>query len=159
MATQYTAGIVQGQKWTAAIANQIGAAPESYAPTLTQNNTVSATVSYAKYQQINKLVRVEFQLIVTGTGTAGNKITLSLPIAAFNNNTNVFSVVGGANFYDASSTVVYPAFVIMWGTTAVSFVNSSNTVANSTQYVGNSQFTAAITTNDYIAGSFIYEAA
>ena len=39
MATQYTAGITQGQAWTAAIANQIGATQETWAPTWTAATT------------------------------------------------------------------------------------------------------------------------
>ena len=77
MATQYTAGIVTGQKWTAAIANQIGAAWETWTPTVTQSGSVTCTVTYAKYAQIQKLVVASAYLTVTGTGTANNPVLVS----------------------------------------------------------------------------------
>ena len=55
MATQYTAGLVQGQKNTAAIMNSIGAAFETYTPTWTGITVGNATQSF-RYGRINKLV-------------------------------------------------------------------------------------------------------
>jgi hypothetical protein len=150
---------VSGAVLTAAQMNSIGEAGISYTPTLTQSNVVAKTVSFAKYQQVNKIVRVEFQLIVTGTGTAANRIDLTLPVTAANNGGNVFIGFGNGNVYDASSTFVYPAQIIFFTTTNVSFTTTSVATANGTQYLGISQFTAALAAGDYVAGSFIYEAA
>jgi hypothetical protein len=92
MATQYTAGLSSGQILTAATMNSIGAAWESYTPTLTQSSTVTKTVTYAKYTQINKLCIVNVRLDVTGAGTAANSVVVGLPLTSASANINIGSV-------------------------------------------------------------------
>ena len=150
---------VAGSVLEAAQLNGIGEAGISYTPTLTQSNAVAKTVTYAKYQQVNKIVHVEFQMIVSGTGTAGNKIEISLPITPFSNGANVFTGVGNGNIFDASSTNVYPGLIVLFGTTSVTFTNTSNIYVNGLQYLGINQFTAALAAGDFVAGSFTYQAA
>lgn len=73
MATQYTAGITQGQAWTAAIANQIGAAAESYTPTVTGLPTSSLV---GRYIQVNNHVTVFVSMTASGAATANIAVTL-----------------------------------------------------------------------------------
>lgn len=56
----------------------------SYTPVLTQGGAVTKTVNNARYIQIGKVVTVAFALTVTGSGTAANTITVSLPVPAAN---------------------------------------------------------------------------
>lgn len=80
MATQYTAGLTAGQILTAATMNSIGAAWESYTPTIKGGaTTVTATITYAKYVQINKFVYVQVRAAVTSAGAANGAINISLP--------------------------------------------------------------------------------
>lgn len=83
MATQYTAGITQGQAWTAAIANQIGAAWETWTPTMgaTAGTITSGTLIRARYAQIQKIVFARLEYSITTAGTAaGAALTFTLPI-------------------------------------------------------------------------------
>jgi hypothetical protein len=80
MATQYTAGLTTGQVLTAATMNSIGAAWESYTPVIKGGaTTVTATIQYAKYVQINKLVIVQMRATVTSAGAVNGSINVSLP--------------------------------------------------------------------------------
>jgi hypothetical protein len=88
MATQYTAGLVQGQKLTAAIMNQIGAVWEDYNPNFRPGAGVwfVAPVQYARYARIQKIVFGEVCLNITSVGTGNNGILFDLPIPAKNGN-------------------------------------------------------------------------
>jgi hypothetical protein len=103
MATQYTAGLSAGDVLTAATMNSIGAAWESYTPTLTQSATVTKTVTYAKYTRINKLCMVNVRLDVTGAGTAANSVVVGLPLTSATANINI----GSVSLYDASTSTNY----------------------------------------------------
>lgn len=151
MATQYTAGIVTGQKWTAAIANQIGAAWETWTPTVTQSGSVTCTVTYAKYAQIQKLVVASAYLTVTGTGTANNPVLVSLPLTA---QTSIAAAIGSGFIYDSSAAQLY---------TLVFTSNSSTTTGGFyTNASGNQWGVApniALAVSDQIRFQFVYEAA
>jgi hypothetical protein len=151
MATQYTAGIVPGQKWTAAIANQIGAAWESYTPTVSQPGAITFTTSYSKYCQVQKTVVVENFLSITGTGTGGNAIRVSLPIAA----TLSGACYGSAFFYDASANNCYNLTVLHGAATDVVFFY--NLVGASSNF--GSAPNIPLGNGDQIRFSIVYEAA
>lgn len=103
MATQYTAGLNVGDVLTAATMNSIGAAWESYTPTLTQGVTVTKTVTYAKYCQIQKLIIVNVRLAVTSAGTAGTEVLVGLPVASV----QPAVAVATGYIYDASVNTTY----------------------------------------------------
>jgi hypothetical protein len=103
MATQWTAGTTSGQVLTAATLNTIGAAWVDYTPTLTQGVTVTKTISHARYCQIQKTVIVSMFLYATSAGTAGQFVTVGLPIAPKSAGTQL----GTGFIYDASTNVLY----------------------------------------------------
>ena len=119
MATQWTAGTVSGQVLTAATLNTIGAAWVDYTPTLTQLATITKTVVNARYCQIQKTVFVQVYLIATSAGTAGNILKIGLPITARGANS---STTGIAQFYDASTNVLYVNSAYLDSTTACAFL-------------------------------------
>ena len=82
MATQWTAGTTSGQVLTAATLNTIGAAWETYTPTVaSQSGTITSfTARAGKYTRINKLVIVLFDFTINVNGTGGTYITVSKPI-------------------------------------------------------------------------------
>ncbi len=83
MATQYTAGITQGQVWTAAIANQIGAAWETWTPTIstTAGTITTGVTNYARYGRIQNLVYGAFSYTITTAGTAaGAELEFTVPV-------------------------------------------------------------------------------
>lgn len=80
MATQYTAGLSAGQVLTAATMNQLGAAWESYTPTVKGGaTTLTGTILYAKWARIQKTVWVQVQFQSTGAGAANGIISVSYP--------------------------------------------------------------------------------
>jgi len=119
MATQYTAGLTTGQVLTAATMNSIGAAWESYTPTLTQTGTVTKTVTYAKFCQINKLIVCNVRLDVTGAGTATSAVVIGLPITA-SQSSNLR--IGTSTFFDSSAGITYNAAVQLVSSTTVSLL-------------------------------------
>ena len=117
---------VAGDVLTAAELNAIGEAWTSYTPTLTAGVTVTNTVQYAKYAQVNKIVFVSVSLACTSAGTASNTITMTLPITAATGGGTFGNVLGAGGFYDTSTTVQYNGTVVQNGTTAMSmFANAS----------------------------------
>jgi len=80
MATQYTAGLSAGQVLTAATMNSIGAAWETYTPTVKAGaTTLTGTVLYARYARIQKTVWVQVQFQSTSAGAANGIISVSYP--------------------------------------------------------------------------------
>jgi len=80
MATQYTAGLSAGQVLTAATMNSIGAAWETYTPTVKAGaTTLTGTVIYARYARIQKTVWVQVSFRSNIAGAANGIITVSYP--------------------------------------------------------------------------------
>lgn len=73
MATQYTAGLSSGDVLTAATMNSIGAAWETWTPTITSSagTLTTVTTNIARYTRIQKLViaQIDFTITTIGTGT------------------------------------------------------------------------------------------
>ena len=86
MATQYTAGITQGQVWTAAIANQIGAVWEEYTPAWTgsvTNPAIGNGTIAGRYARLQKIIIAQGIIIVGSTTTFGaGGYRISVPITA-----------------------------------------------------------------------------
>jgi hypothetical protein len=107
MATQYTAGITQGQVWTAAIANQIGAAYETFTPTWKfGTNTITTGFNYGAYYRINKLVIV-FAGMSLSTWSGSGDLSLTLPSDCSLNPSRIFQRLGFGSYSDASLTQEY----------------------------------------------------
>lgn len=81
MATQYTAGLSAGQVLTAGTMNSIGAAWESWTPTVTSETgtLTTTTVNVAKYCRINKLFIGEIDITINNAGTGGSYLRFTTP--------------------------------------------------------------------------------
>jgi hypothetical protein len=152
MATQYTAGLSVGQVLTAATMNSIGAAWETWTPTLTQTATVTKTTNYAKYMRIQKLVIAQCYMTVTGAGTGGTNVVVGLPITALELQSQI---VGGGFIYDSSANMVYHVVNQITSTTTMSFYTDQNGSGN---FFGTNP-NIALAANDQIRLYFMYEAA
>jgi hypothetical protein len=126
MATQYTAGLAQGQKLTAAIMNQIGAAWETWTPTYSASGGgafTTVTTTIARYAQIQKLVFVNIDATVTTLGTASGFMQFSLPITANRaRQMGVFreiAVIGQMGAIDNLNTTTAAFILYAGGNTAV----------------------------------------
>jgi hypothetical protein len=146
MATQYTAGLTTGDVLTAATMNSIGAAWESYTPSIT-NYVTSSSIS--KYTRINKLVIWEW--ISSVSSATSGEIIFSLPVTAAGTTTQV----GGRNFgvfYDSSATDSYIMAAFIPTTTTVKFFYANST---SPSVLNGLQLGAG----DEVSFTLIYEAA
>jgi hypothetical protein len=124
----------------------------TYTPTLTQSAAVTKTVTYAKYEKVGRMVSVSWLLDVTGTGTAANAVTVSLPFTAATS-----LLMGGSGMiYDSSANTIYPGLISLASTTTASYIDATTTTGAG-QALGNVTFTAALASGDAIRGSITYE--
>ena len=148
MATQWTAGTTAGQVLTAATLNTIGAAWVDYTPTLTQGVTVTKTVAQARYCQFQKTIIGQVVLNVTSAGTAGQFVTVGVPITA--RATNAMSVFG--YIYDASTNIIYNVTGYLLSTITLAFFYQTGSAFGASPAV-------TLATSDQIALNFSYEIA
>lgn len=150
MATQWTAGLTDNTALPAATLNRIGAAWESYTPTITQGVAITKTITYAKYTQIQKLVIVNVSMPLTSAGTAGNGVSVTLPITAAASQ----RLGGSFQFYDVSANTSHVGVPFLLSTTSVGFITS----ASADSYFGGLP-AVTIANGDYLFSTIIYEAA
>jgi hypothetical protein len=95
----------------------------SFTPTLSQgvSTNISKTVTYAKYAQLGKVVFCNIRLSITGTGTAGSGILVSLPLASATGNI----IIGAGGYFDASVNN-YTGWAFCSGTLNVGLVTHTN---------------------------------
>ena len=104
MATQWTAGTVSGQVLTAATLNTIGAASETFTPTIVGSGGGSFTIGNGtltgNYFQIQKMVVVTYLLIVGSTSgsTTSGLWLFSVPVG------NAVRGNGAGRILDAGNT-------------------------------------------------------
>lgn len=135
---------------------QVGGAWASYTPTLTQSGTVTCTVDRAVWTRIGKTIHFMVALTVTGTGTANNAVTVSLPATAA---TSLRSIPGSGYIGDVSVTTNHPGFAFLQTTTTVVLFNSFTTTSSLQYALGGtgSGFTAALASGDVVQISGTYE--
>jgi hypothetical protein len=138
-----------GDILTAADLNAIGTWT-TYTPTLGQSGTRTATVDYAQFCKINKMCIANVQLTCTTTGSAGNAITVTLPVSAANSGDVAF---GSGFFYDDSLTDVRLVSVRRdTGARVIFYVEESANLFG----LGSSP-SLALGNNDVISFSIVYE--
>jgi len=130
----------------------IGAAWTSWTPTVTQSGSVTVTNTASRYNQIQKLVYATSYLTVTGSGTGGNNVIVSIPVTAQSNGN---AMVGFGWIYDASATTIYNCTVTLENTTTAKFWYSPNTTGGAFGTNPN----VALANTDQIRFTLIYEAA
>lgn len=124
----------------------------TYSPTVAQGGStnISKTVTYSKYVRVGKFVYWQFRLDMSGAGTGGNGVTLTVPV-----NPATASVVGFGNgvIADASTSTSYHG---MW-------INISNLLYFIGDWSGVNTWGSvpniALASGDSIYGSVFYEVA
>ena len=151
MATQYTAGLSSGQVLTAATMNQLGAAWESYTPTVKSGaTTLTGTILYAKWARIQKTVWVQVAFVSTSAGAANGIISVSYPSGLTPANTDVrtigtFHILdSGTAFYTGSASATNPCQGLAYG---------------GGNYMGTATPAMTIANNDVISIAVCYEVA
>lgn len=135
---------------------ELGGVWTTWTPTLTQSGTVTATVTRARYMRIGKTIHFYASLAVTGTGTASNAVTVSLPVTAA---ASGFMVPGGGHIGDVSAALNYPGLTWLQSTTTAVLFNAVTTSATLLYPLGQSSFTAALASGDVVTIGGTYEAA
>lgn len=97
----------------------------SYSPVLAQSGTRTATVDYAEYCQINKFCVANVSLTCTTTGSAGNVITVTLPVNMASAAT--LRVLGSGMIFDTSGSDVRLLTAIVNTVSTVRFLTEATT--------------------------------
>lgn len=151
-----TETIYSGSAWSTV--GPVHGALSSWTPTLTQSGAVTKTVTHGVYSRVGRRVNANCLLAVTGTGSASNIVTLSLPVAASCDNT----IIGTGYIADASAGVFYTAVVFSTGSGANCFMvgttNQAVSLANMTLGSGGNTFNAALANTDAVSVCLSYEA-
>ncbi len=129
----------------------------STTPTLAQggSSNIAKTISYAKYFAIVGVVTFWAELVATGTGTATNAITISLPITAHAD--AVGQVVGGGYYNDGGTQ--YQAVAYLASATTVALLSTHGTASSSTDDPIGVNPDIAVASTDIINLAISYEAA
>jgi hypothetical protein len=126
-----------------------------FLPVVSQPASITSTVRFGKYQQVNKLVFYQMSLRLTNPGTSNTRIEVSLPVTAA---TNSERVIGFGFIEDDSANDVLRVAVVRVSTTKVAFLAEGST--SLTTYVGQTGGpTLTLESGDDISLNIVYEAA
>jgi hypothetical protein len=139
--SEITAGMVASEAWNV------------FSPVVTQGVVVAHTVSRATYIKIGRTVHASVELSITGAGTAGSNIVVSLPVPAASSG----AIVGSGIVYDSSTTTVYAGIANTIDSTTLSLWPAS--ADGTTSFLGNRQFSAGLASGDLVRYGITYEAA
>jgi hypothetical protein len=145
---------VAGDVLTAAELNSIGEAWTSYTPVIKGGaTTVTATIQYAKYAQVNKVVWVRVNATVTSAGAVNGAISITLPTTLASTQFSANAIAGGFFIRD-SGTAFY---------SGVAIINDATTVLgisyNSGDFMGNSGPAMTLASGDVVSMFVCYEVA
>ena len=122
----------------------------AWTPTVSQPTTVAATVNAATYTQLGKLVIASFSVSITGTGTGGNAVVVSLPVTAARADDHC----GSVRIYDASVSTSYLGIAWLQTTTTMRF-RGDWSGSGAWGFIPN----VGLAASDSIIGTLVYEAA
>jgi hypothetical protein len=137
------------------VANDITFSPiagawTDWTPTVTQTGAVTKTVTKARYLQVGKLVIVNFDLAITGSGTGSSSVIVSLPVTPL---TAHARMVGSGQILDISTTTSYACSIgIVSG--SLQFYNDASQNSSWGFYPS-----TALANGDAVNGTVTYEAA
>ena len=131
-----------------------GGAWTTWTPTVTQSVSVTVTVASARFARYGRTIIFRTALTVTGSGTASNAVSMSLPATSA---ASGFVIPGGGLIFDTTASLNYPGLTYLSSTTAVGLVPSATNANGVLGAVGG--FTAGLAAGDLIQISGVYEAA
>jgi hypothetical protein len=130
----------------------------SFAPVVTQSGTVTSTSSNGSYTTIGNFVHWYGRIQITGSGTANNEISISIPVEWTGGQNPEFS--GTAQFYDTSSGNFFwcEAYLSTSAYKLIFFPTSSVGVIP-LGASGNTVFSGAVANGDVLSFSIVYRKA
>lgn len=129
----------------------------TWTPVVVQGATPTLTVNYATFNRIGRRIRAQCLVTITSTATAGNNITISLPLPGVASLGTFALLVGTGSINDATGNIRYTGLAYSLSTTRVTI--SATTGSGSGQYLGGTSFTAALASGDNVQIDVEYEAA
>lgn len=143
-----------GQVLTAAQMNSIGEAWTSYTPVIKGGaTTVTATIQYAKWAQVNKIVWVQVRATVTSAGAANGIINVTLPSGLAVLTPSNQRIIGSFMLEDVGVGFFSGVAVSTNGTSVQAFGT------NVGDFMGGQSPAMTLANNDVIAFSVAYEVA
>lgn len=132
-----------------------GAAGLSWSPSIVQGATPTLTVSRATYHRQGRRISGDAYVTLTGAGTAGNIVTITVPVAMATASAN--TIVGTGWIFDQSLGVFHYGILMRSSSTTVNFLIPAQ--ASAATYLGTAGFTAAFAASDVVSIQFDYESA
>lgn len=123
----------------------------TYTPTVTQSGAVTKTVNVANYVRLGDLVIAQVGLTITGSGSAGSVVTVTLPVNA----TTTALIMGFGHWFDASLAINYPWHAYVSTATTLIFFRTDTTAGSAAGADPN----VALANGDGIDFTVIYQAA
>jgi hypothetical protein len=151
-----TLTVYTGSAWTTV--GPLHGVLTSWTPAVVQSGSVASTNERSVYTRLGRLIIASFYVTITGTGTANNAITVSLPVNA----ASTAGSIGTAHFRDNSTGLNSGAFCKLASASTFNLLDSAfGATLDVDAYIGltGATFDAAIAANDYIMGQVIYDAA
>lgn len=128
----------------------------TWAPTVTQTGGVSLIVTDAKQSRgAGQIIHFDAYLLVTGSGTAGTDVVISLPVAT-SSRYSVNHTFGQGFIYDSSASTKHRGLVTWASSTSIKL---QRTDAANDGYLGTLGFTAGLAAGDLISVHGFYEPA
>jgi hypothetical protein len=115
---------------------------------------VTATVGQASYFRAGRLIVATCAMNVTGSGTGANVVTVSLPVTASTSSVN--TCLGSGFIFDASAPLKWKGLPVLASTTTLKMMTVHSATDN---FLGATDFTAALAVNDVVSVLIAYEAA
>jgi hypothetical protein len=106
--------------------------------------------------RIGRTIHFQVSLSVTGSGSAGNAVTVSLPVTAA---ASGFMIPGGGHIGDSTAATNYPGLTWLSSTTSVVLFAAAVTSGTLAYPLGQTSFTAALAAGDAVTVAGTYEAA
>ena len=117
------------------------------------STNIAKTSTAVRWKRDGSTVRGKLNVAMTASGSAANAVLVTLPVTS--KGTGVNDVIGSGFIYDASAGVKYRGQLVQHSTTQAKFLTLHSTTDG---YLGATDFTAALATNDVVSCQFEYEA-
>jgi hypothetical protein len=152
-----TLTVYSGAAWSTV--GPVHAGLTAWSPTITQSGSVAFSNVHGTYSRVGRRIHANCRLDVTGTGTASNLVTVSLPVTAV---TAGDVVIGSGYLFDTSAASVVPTVVAVVSGGTTCYMLAAHTAASFAALAlgsgASSGFTAALASGDIISMAIHYDA-
>lgn len=148
------AGAVYSESDTNTYLMHEGGAWSSYTPVVVQSNTPGITNTRSRYGRAGRRIHGYAYVTLTGSGTAANIVTITVPAAQAASSPGM--TIGAGWIFDASTGFTWFGEVQYNSSTSVNFLRRLDGAAGA--ILGTSGFTAALAAGDIVHIRFDYEA-